>query len=365
MLLSKSDIALLQIFRWCPFIRKNDLFKLHGRTVFQNMFSCGYLRFHKDTPFLVLSAAGHKILDEYCPTCPSKRALPYKDFEIHRQKNLASIFLTMSFANIKTELLTVSDLEQLSSYYLRKCSEGGNQWGSSRIAGIAHLGNVLYGCHWVHSGVGKLNLADELRVFGNNTASLPTKGKAFIFAGNSYSDILGELEDGETSTGDKSVRYGEAYWNIPMPVHLLSCDITGAKQLRIMALPDYRKRLAIASFGSSLAPSIIEESDGTYESIPCVIGVDMDLKRIARVHDNAMNAGHKQIIIVALQEQNEKIFRKQYREKGSAKLMTITRSTMKYVLEHAPEAPVSLEAPYVTPKGGYLNAPTITVYRKI
>lgn len=65
--------------------------------------------------------------------------------------------------------------------------------------------------------------------------------KAVQRKGESYTDILTELEQ-TNKTDTKLILYGDAYRCPQLPIHLLSCDDTGAVQLQIMSVPDYRHR---------------------------------------------------------------------------------------------------------------------------
>ena len=47
---------------------------------------------------------------------------------------------------------------------------GANPWGSTRVAAIAHLGDLFCAVHYVCPGIGKLSLTDELTAFSNQTA---------------------------------------------------------------------------------------------------------------------------------------------------------------------------------------------------
>ena len=97
--------------------------------------------------------------------------------------------------------------------------------------------------HYVCPGVGKLALTDELNAFTNQTARFQDLRRVFLFAGESYEDILTELESSEPRTDTKLISYGAAYRCLQFPVRLLSCDDAGAIQLQIMSVPDYCRKL--------------------------------------------------------------------------------------------------------------------------
>ena len=75
-----------------------------------------------------------------------------------------------------------------------------------------------------------------------------------VFAGESYASVLSELEAVYPHGDTKLIPYGEAYRRLRLPVHLLSCDDTGAIQLQILATPGYRPRLTQAALKSQYVP---------------------------------------------------------------------------------------------------------------
>ena len=149
--------------------------------------------------------------------------------------------------------------------------KGSNPWGSTRVAAITHLGDLFCAVHYVCPGIGKLALTDELAAFSNQTARFSGAKRAFIFAGESYRDILTELE-ADIQTDTKLISYGGAYQCLQLPVHLLSCDDTGAVQLQIMAQPDYRTRLAQIALKEEYQPPPLDVSvwDAIYQRQPLV-----------------------------------------------------------------------------------------------
>ncbi len=106
--------------------------------------------------------------------------------------------------------------------------KGSNPWGSTRVAAIVRLGDCLYAIHYVCPGIGKLALMDELAAFSNQTARFHNTRRAFLFAGDSYRDLIRKLERPPDREDAKLLSYGGVYRCLQLPVHLLSCDATGA-----------------------------------------------------------------------------------------------------------------------------------------
>lgn len=132
------------------------------------------------------------------------RRLRLTNLALTAYNGMVNIFLTAP------EELTVSPTMFLSAITRGR---GANPWGSTRVAAIAHLGNLLCAVHYVCPGIGKLALTDELTAFFNQTARFSGAKRAFIFAGESYRDILTELET-DTQSDTKLISYGGS---VPMP----------------------------------------------------------------------------------------------------------------------------------------------------
>ena len=118
--------------------------------------------------------------------------------------------------------------------------------------------------------------------------------RTFIFAGERYTDLLDEIEDtGGISQENKFVPYAVAYHNLRLPVHLLSCDDTGAMQLQIMSEPNYRTRLtrAVLKTHYQAPPEDVPAWDAIYGGRPFVLAVDMDLRRMDAAIQAARGTG--------------------------------------------------------------------------
>ena len=58
--------------------------------------------------------------------------------------------------------------------------------------------------------------------------------RSFLFCGESFSDILAELDKPTPEEESKLMTYGAAAHWFQQPVYLLPCDDTGVTQLQIM-----------------------------------------------------------------------------------------------------------------------------------
>ena len=184
--------------------------------------------------------------------------------------------------------------------------------------------------------------------------------RAFIFAGESYKDILTELES-DTRTDTKLISYGGAYQCLQLPVYLLSCDGTGAVQFQIMAQPDYRRRLAQAALKDSYQPSENPAWDALFQGMPFVIAADMDLRRLDAAVHMAREQGLEQIAIAALTKQAKAVLISRYQNTGLAKIFALTNETVSAVTGRPPVPHVPPRTQFLTEKGEVVDAPPIRI----
>lgn len=160
--------------------------------------------------------------------------------------------------------------------------------------------------------------------------------RAFIFSGETYADILAELDASEPGADTKLITYGTAYRCLQLPVHLLSCDDTGAVQLQIMAVPDYRQKLTRAALKSQYQPSENPAWDALFQGMPFVMAADMDLRRLDDAVEKARQEGYPQIALAALEGQAETVLFSRYRDTGKARVFILTDEAISEVTGRPP-----------------------------
>ena len=164
----------------------------------------------------------------------------------------------------------------------------------------------------------------------------------------------------------KLIRYSEAYRGLHYPVHLLSCDETGARQLQIMAVPDYRVKLAKLMLRSAYRPPPEDAPawDAIYQNRPFVIGADMNLRRIDAAIASAKKRGCLPISLAALDAQGDAVLLRRYKDTGYAVIYKVTESVLTELFGHPPSLYLPPCTQYLTKKGAVVDAPLIQVDRK-
>ena len=209
MLFSERDIAVLRLLYWCQYIQRGDIERIISETEISNLISLKLIKNHSSSGALILSTKGKELLVNVYPQDIQDAEQSYHKHVFQRKLKLSKLFLTAYQASIN---IFENDIQFASALVLSSLSRvaGHNPWGSTRIAAIAHLGDTFYAIHYVCPGIGKIALTDELTAFTNQTARFRNARRAFLFAGESYADILTELEQ-TSKLHTKLILYGDAY----------------------------------------------------------------------------------------------------------------------------------------------------------
>ena len=229
------------------------------------------------------------------------------------------------------------------------------------ITHILSLGGIYYAAHYVCPGIGRMAVNDELAAFHNHTNFGKNTQRAFLFAGSSYESVIEELKTQDEKRNEKLIRYGEAYHCLHAPIHLLSCDETGAQQLQIMTVPDYRVKLTRLMLRSAYQPppEDIAAWDGLYNGHPFVVGADMDLRRIDTAVRTAKQHGCLPIALAALEGQGSAVLLQRYADPGCATVYKVTENVLSELLGRAPNLYVPPRTQFLTEKGDVVDAPLI------
>lgn len=359
MLFSVRDIDTLRLVCWGQYVMPDRLLSVISETELQNLISLGLIKCHGKSGAAVLTAKGFSFLQGVFPSGIPVLAQSYHSAAIQRRLRQSMLALTAYRGAVDVFIASPEELSRSPSLFPPTITRGHsmNPWGNVRIAAIAHLGDLLCAAHYICPGIGKLALTDELNAFTNQTARFRDARRAFLFAGESYGDILAELETSEPRMDAKLISYGAAYRCLQFPVHLLSCDDTGAVQLQIMSVPDYRRKLTRAALKGLYQPSENPAWDASFQGMPFVMVADMDLRRLDAAVSIARQEGRPQIAVAALKGQAEAVLFPRYRDKGKARVFILTNEAVSEVTGRPPVPYSPPRTQFLTPEGDVIDAP--------
>lgn len=368
MLFSVRDVDVLRLLCWCQNIRPQDLNSISTKAERENLMALGFIKLHERSGTLTLTGSGRALLELiFNGAIPSLR-LSYHGAAIERRIRLSRLMLSAYQAGIDVFASEVNVAREIPSLFLTSIARtrGHNSWGSSRVAAILSLGGIYYAAHYVCPGIGRMAVNDELTAFHNHTNFGKNTQRAFLFAGSSYESVIEELKTQDEKRNEKLIRYGEAYRCLHAPIHLLSCDETGAQQLQIMTVPDYRVKLTRLMLRSAYQPppDDIAAWDGLYNGHPFVIGADMNLRRIDTAVRTAKQHGCLPIALAALEGQGSAVLLQRYADPGCATVYKVTESALSELLGRAPNLYVPPRTQFLTEKGDVVDAPLIKAHGK-
>ena len=354
------EIEALRLLGWCQYIRPAQLLRVVSETDLSNLLTMKLIKYHSKSEALILTAEGRRLLTGtvWLPDTPRT----YHADAVIRRLRLASLLLTAYQSGINVYATQPDDLAEGNTLFLTAAGRGRgrNPWGSARTAALLHVGDLLCAAHYVCPDIGRLCPMDELSAFQNNTARLPGT-RSFLFCGESYSDMLTELDKPISTEESKLMAYGAAAQWFQQPVYLLSCDDTGVTQLQIMAQPDYRQRLTRLALKGHYRPPPENVTcwDALFQGQPFVLAADMDIRRIEMACALARERGYEQIALAALPQQVAEVWGPHYRDTGKARVFTMTEDAITQLLGKVPKPYRPPDTPYVTEKGEMIHAPLI------
>lgn len=327
------------------------------------MLTVGFIKLHERSGTLTLTGSGRAFLELIFNGAIPSLSLSYHGAAIERRIRLSRLMLSAYQAGIDVFASEVNVAREIPSLFLTSITRtrGRNSWGSSRVAAIVSLGGIYYAAHYVCPGIGRMAVNDELAAFHNHTNFGKNTQRAFLFAGSSYESVIEELKNQDEKRNERLIRYGEAYHCLHAPIHLLSCDETGAQQLQIMTVPDYRVKLTRLMLRSAYQPppEDIAAWDGLYNGHPFVIGADMDLRRIDTAVRTAEQHGCLPIALAALEGQGSAVLLQRYADPGCATVYKVTENVLSELLGRAPNLYVPPRTQFLTEKGDVVDAPLI------
>ena len=264
-LFSVRDVDVLRLLCWCQNIRPQDLNSISTKVERENLMALGFIKLHERSGTLTLTGSGRAFLELIFNGAIPSLSLSYHGAAIERRIRLSRLMLSAYQAGIDVFASEVNVAREIPSLFLTSITRtrGRNSWGSSRVAAIVSLGGIYYAAHYVCPGIGRMAVNDELAAFHNHTNFGKNTQRAFLFAGSSYESVIEELKNQDEKRNERLIRYGEAYHCLHAPIHLLSCDETGAQQLQItVSLP------LLISIAQALSVDLYALLDGIVESRP-------------------------------------------------------------------------------------------------
>lgn len=379
MIFDTADIEQLRLVSWfknMPLLEKKPS---AGMTFNADMFSNATLNTLQEYGLLSvmpggrnlcrLKPQGYRLLEDIGYRYPQDSKYVSDTKVLTRRKEAALTALTFYRAGCNVFADDILSLQTpqvyLSSAAIRRNKVlPNNTFGGSRFCGIGRDYINTYLCYYLDNPNTKLYFSNEMRMFHNATSKIQCSSSIAYF-GKSYesiADVILSKPQEKTGRKNDAVTFYEAYRRTSLPVYLIECSDTGSAQLLILGHENHRMKIAQVALGEQFAVPYqsIKDSDASFNNMPVVIGLDMDIRRIRSVHRYAKSAGIDAIAVIALKEQLPTIAK--LCSPIKPELFGIDKEDALKALElklYEPE----LKA-YITENGGFIRAENIKTNRK-
>lgn len=315
-MIAQDMLPAMRLIGWCKNIDQSctNRFPAFFRlSLMRSLVRNGFVRPYSATYGWRLTADGYRWLEMHdCPMQPDQHTQRSK-----RRFTNAAVTVTMFAAGISPFMSSIEEFSQQDGYlpaFVLRAGAGQNVLGSNLVTGFIRLGGTLLAVHYPHA---------ERRVFLQReydcvqTISLRCRctDTGYLFCGESYTSAYRALLHGQIKgTGKKAGTYGQLAGEASHAC-LLSCDLQGAFQMRLMRIPGYR--LLLSMMLGEQAGKMVEMGLPACDFVdshlhqPAIISLDMDLCRIRRAAIQAQDAGYSNLLLVTLDFQKpflEQIF---------------------------------------------------------
>ena len=359
---------MLRLLCWCQFVQRGELLSVVPEADIANLTGIGFMKLYESGDAFVLTAKGKRALDTVLDGRLPTITQSYHTRAIERRLHLASMILTAYKASVEVFTTEIEELTAAPSLFLSTITRGrgGDPWGGTRVGALVHLPDMVAAMHYVAPGIGNISFVDEIGVLVNQSAVVKDAARAFIFAGESYTGVLKELESRRGFMDSKLVPYGDAWRTSPYPVYLLPCTDTGAKQLRLMSVPDYRRWFSQGVLQAEYEPPPEDcpDWDAIFRDAPFVMAADMDLRRIDRAIEAAARLGYPSVSMAAMDAQAQEVLYPRYADTGKAKVFVWTSEMEEELFGGRLKLRAPKNIPFKNAKGDYVDAPLIQADRK-
>ncbi len=131
-----------------------------------------------------------------------------------------------------------------------------------------------------------------------------------------------------------------------------------------MGRPGYREELTRIALKSKYTPPPAEFPlcDAMFGGAPFLLAADMDLRRIDAAVESARVKNVGPVVLAALEGQAEAVLYARYRDTGKARVFTLTASALSEFLGAEGGLYDPSHGPFMTSKGGVIDAPLIKAH---
>lgn len=303
-----KTLPVMRLIGWCKNIDRKctarfpNVFK---PSLMRSLVRSGLLRPYSETYGWRVSPDGYNWLAAHgYPLQPDKHTQRAK-----RRFDNASVVLTMHAAGISPFIDSMQDLQAENGYlpaFALRARQGQHLLGSNQTVGFLRLGPQILAAYYPDTDR-QVVIQREYNCAQTAMLRSGCNEMGFLFCGESYASIYRTLlDEHSTSATAKKTSYAQLYAQSGC-AFLLPCNLDGALQLRMMRIPDYRRKLSamLGDHADCMAQHGLPDCDfidRTYH-MPAHIIADMELRHVSLAALQSKAAGYDGVILASLGSQ--------------------------------------------------------------
>ena len=311
-------LKLLGLCRYIPvFLGKRYAGQVLYTDTTKHLLLLGLIKYTADGKCLKLTYFGNSVLRELGYTFSTDARSLNNGSRYIRRMLCAEINMLFHSAGIDIFSEKIKDLNRSEPCYIpflnMRSAKNGAALSCARFAGIFRNGDTAYIAYYAVDDEIGVHVSFEEGAFKPLAFSLEgVEYIKIIFAGNSL-DALWKLlfsKKSKEKCKNQSEHFSQAFQKFAYNVHLFERNKNGTMQAQIIAVPDYRKKLAeYFCVGKTKLPPILGNCDGFHNGRPLIIAIDMELNRICKGIKQANKYSELEPYILCLNFQESFLFK--------------------------------------------------------
>lgn len=362
-----KDYRVLRLCGLCRYI-PSDLWRYYNSELFTAtaMFTLeerGYIKMQSNGESYKLTYKGREALAEMGYTYSEDMRLDLKRPAYRRRLKNAHCNVTMHLAGIdvfcrNTSELADKDIGYLSSLMIR--TSRNKSLAGTRFLGILKIGetaNVIYHIEneedWIIPGYEKDTFESQISTMRN------VKETKLILAGKSLEGLWNVTHPQKQSEKlpRGMTRFDRALEELGYDYSLVSLGRDGVAQLSLMRTWGYRESIAGGLGYVDMIPSQLSMCDGMKGGVPCIIAVDVNIRRLIRTLKQCIQYDRSMIPMIycfPFQKPVVLDMLKRYKTQRCLVQPIDKNKTVMYYSDPVDEA--VLDEPYITKEGSKVSA---------
>ena len=367
MIFDTRDFGVLNLCGLCRYI-PTDLWRYYDSELFTAtaMFTLeerGYIKMQSNGESYKLTYKGREALAEMGYTYSEDMRLDLKRPAYRRRLKNAHCNVTMHLAGIdvfcrNTSELADKDIGYLSSLMIR--TSRNKSLAGTRFLGILKIGetaNVIYHIEneedWIIPGYEKDTFESQISTMRN------VKETKLILAGKSLEGLWNVTHPQKQSEKlpRGMTRFDRALEELGYDYSLVSLGRDGVAQLSLMRTWGYRESIAGGLGYVDMIPSQLSMCDGMKGGVPCIIAVDVNIRRLIRTLKQCIQYDRSMIPMIycfPFQKPVVLDMLKRYKTQRCLVQPIDKNKTVMYYSDPVDEA--VLDEPYITKEGSKVSA---------